>query len=77
MDTIYGLYHNEKTFTLEIKPFKTGEKVDGIKYHNENFYISSDRKLLREQAQLIKSKWIEKRKNELKQLESIKIKNRY
>lgn len=75
--TIYGLYHNEKFFHLEIKPFKQGELFDGIKKHNEFYYLSCERKLLREKAQEIKTSWISKREIELEKLKTIKIKNRY
>lgn len=77
MEIIYGLYYNEKKFILEIKPFNKGTKFEGIKKHNDCFYISCDRKLLREQGKLIKLNWIQKREDELKQLEKVKIKNKY
>lgn len=77
MAKIYGLYHNEKTFSLEIKPFKEGEEFEGIKNYNDCYYLSCDRKLLREEATIIKEKWITKREEELEKLKNIKIKNKY
>lgn len=77
MDTIYGLYFDEKKLILEIKPFSKGNRFEGIKQHNDCYYISCDRKLLREEAQVIKAKWIEKREQELEQLKTLKVKNKY
>lgn len=77
METIYGLYYKEKDFELEIKPFRKGERFEGIKDYNDCYYISCDRKLLREKSQLIKAKWIEKREKELEQLKTLKVKNKY
>lgn len=77
MAKIYGLYHNEKSFILEIKPFGEGESFEGIKIYNNFYYISCDRKLLREEAKIVKEKWISKREEELEKLKNIKVINKY
>lgn len=77
MAKIYGLYHNENIFALEIKPFKEGEEFEGIENYNDCYYLSCDRKLLREKAISIKEKWITRQEEELEKLKAVKIKNKY
>ena len=78
----FYLYHNKKSFDLEIGKIKDGYmdcyiREDEIVEYNDVYMISDDRKMLREKAIQIKEEWISELNTKLEYLSTMKVKNKY
>lgn len=78
----YQLYFDRKYKELKITPSKNlmfdyNKAIDKVVQFNDCYFVSSDRKLLREKAYEIKAYWISQTEKELEEFKDIKIVNRY
>ena len=73
----YELYVNEKDYSIKVKPArKAFDRVkvgEDILQFNENYYLSTCRKLLVEKAHSIKEMWVKDFESKLERVKAIKI----
>ena len=78
---VYALYHNKEKVALEIKPwkFQVDESLDYNKlvFLNDCYFLSYDKKVLKQKAEEIKNIWIKEIEENLKKVTNSEIKMKY
>lgn len=75
---MYSLFFDKKRLEICIEPYKNAMiETNELYKFNDCRYLCSDRKLLREKAKEIKESWLEEAKQAVRDIESLKIKNKY
>lgn len=83
MSKFYALYHDESKLELIIENFDPGyitlDKIEEnmIYYWNDKIYIATNRKILREQAKVLKTNWLMKTEIRLNEIKELKVKTKY
>lgn len=79
MSKRYNLYHNKEKGIIKISDVtRSGVRLlteygDDVEYFNGNYFVSSNRKKLKDRAIEIKNEWIMGAKQELETYENINI----
>lgn len=78
----YGLYHNKKQAEIKIitNPncmIDSSKLTSELKYFNDCYYLSTDRNLIKQKAEEIRSEWIAEAFEKYKTFYAIKIKKKY
>ena len=85
-ERIYQLYHNKELGIIKIEPLKSpfnkdkhlinaiNELPEGeVKYYNQNYEFSKDRKALKKVALEMKETWVNEARELLEKFEAIKV----
>lgn len=85
-ERIYQLYHNKELGIIKIEPLKShfnkdthlinaiNELPEGeVKYYNQNYEFSKDRKALKKVALEMKEAWVTEARELLEKFEAIKV----
>lgn len=73
---MYSLYFNKNKCEIVLKKMGKiilGNPTEEVKQFNDCYYISTNRKALKQKGMEIRERWIEETRERLEALESIKI----
>lgn len=77
---MYRLYHDKVKMELRVEPLDNlmiREITDKVTVFNSSYYVSTDRKALKDKANSLKAEWLEEAELRVETLKNLKIKNKY